>query len=383
MHNGFVAEKAVSSGGSASWVVVDAVDFTLHVESCAYLAGLRARDRSVNTERVYAGRVALYLSYCRAGGLDWANPGFGNLARFLRWLVDEPLPPRAGAWAGPPRYRSKKTANQIVTVVCEFLRFGVRYGWVSPETVAQLSEPKFLSFVPAGFNTGEDGQFRTVRAKEIRFTVGSEPHRLFTSEEFALLVAAATNARDRFLVAVTGAAALRIGETLGLCREDLHFLRDSRPLGCAVPGPHLHVRRRMNQSGALAKSRVPRSIPVTEPVVDLYAEYVFEREAVAAAAANDAVFVNLFREPLGRAMSYPNANQLFERLLRRAGLQGHLHMLRHMTATAWVRGGVDRDVVQALLGHVSPVSMDPYLHASDQDKRAAVERVALLTGWRG
>jgi len=139
----------------------------------------------------------------------------------------------------------------------------------------------------------------------------------------------------------------------------------------------------MNQNGALAKSRTPRSIPVTEPVVDLYADYVFERARVPQAAANDAVFVNLFREPLGLAMSYPNANQLFERLLRRTGLQGHPHMLRHMTATAWVRSGVDRDVVQALLGHVSPVSMDPYLHASDQDKRAAVERVALLTGRQG
>ncbi len=364
-------------------MVLDAVDYSLHVEASAYLEGLRARDCSVNTERVYAGRVAVYLSYCRSQGLDWANPGFGNLARFLRWLVGEPLPARGGRPVGAPRFRSKMTANQIMTSVCEFLRFGVRYGWVSPAIVGQLTEPKFLSFVPPGFDPGEDGQFRSVRAKEIRFTVGREPHKLFTHEQFALLVAAATNARDRFFVAVAGATAMRIGETLGLRREDLHLLGSSRSLGCAVPGAHLHVRRRMNQNGALAKSRTPRSIPVTEPVVDLYADYVFERDRVPQAAANDAVFVNLFREPLGRAMSYPNANQLFERLLRRAGLQGHLHMLRHMTATAWMRSGVDRDVVQALLGHVSPVSMDPYLHASDQDKRAAVERVALLSGRQG
>jgi len=41
-----------------------------------------------------------------------------------------------------------------------------------------------------------------------------------------------------------------------------------------------------------------------------------------------------------------------------------------------LRSGVARDVVQTLLGHVSPSSMDPYLHASDQEKRDAVERVA-------
>ena len=51
------AERAISPDESVSWVVVDA-DYRLHVEGCAFLAGLRGADRSVNTERVYAGRGA-------------------------------------------------------------------------------------------------------------------------------------------------------------------------------------------------------------------------------------------------------------------------------------------------------------------------------------
>jgi len=43
--------------GGSRWVVVDP-DYALHVEATAFLAGLQAADRSVNTERVYAGRVA-------------------------------------------------------------------------------------------------------------------------------------------------------------------------------------------------------------------------------------------------------------------------------------------------------------------------------------
>ncbi|MER6477160.1 hypothetical protein ACFFSH_34300 [Streptomyces filamentosus] len=35
-------------------------------------------------------------------------------------------------------------------------------------------------------------------------------------------------------------------------------------------------------------------------------------------------------------------------------------------------------MVQNLLGHVSPSSMEPYIHATDTDKREAVERVAAI-----
>jgi integrase/recombinase XerD len=76
----FAAERAISpTDGSSSFVVVDAA-FTLHCESCEYLASLRFRDRSVNTERVYAGRLALFLTYCAAGRLDWRSVTVDDLA---------------------------------------------------------------------------------------------------------------------------------------------------------------------------------------------------------------------------------------------------------------------------------------------------------------
>jgi integrase len=68
--------------------------------------------------------------------------------------------------------------------------------------------------------------------------------------------------------------------------------------------------------------------------------------------------------------------ELFDRLAKKTRLTARPHMLRHGAATAWVRAGVDEDVVQDLLGHVSRSSLTPYLHASEADKRAAVELVA-------
>ena len=59
----YVAERSISpSTGAERWVVADARTFDLHVEACAFLAGVRSKGRSPNTERVYAGRLALYLN---------------------------------------------------------------------------------------------------------------------------------------------------------------------------------------------------------------------------------------------------------------------------------------------------------------------------------
>jgi integrase len=372
----YAAERAISPlDRSVSWVIVDEA-LQLHPKSCAFLAQLRARDLSSNTERVYAGRTALYLSHCSGHGVDWSSPGVPGLARFLRWLVEEPLPPRGLRALAEPRFRSRKTANAVMTTVCEFLRFGAGHGWVPGELVAQLSEPKFLAFTPPGFQAGEDGQYRMVRAKVLKYQVADDGYDWLTADQAVALIPLARLARDRFLIALLGQTGLRIGEALGLRREDMHLLSDSQSLGCKVPGPHVHVRRRINANGALAKSRNPRSVPVTWELVDLYAEYVYERDAVVEAAECDMVFVNVARPPLGRAMSYPNAKDMFDRLARRAGFEVWPHLLRHTAATGMLRAGTPRDVVQQILGHASPISMDPYLHASDQDKRRAVERVA-------
>ncbi|MFD0622157.1 hypothetical protein ACFQ2K_06105 [Streptomyces sanglieri] len=120
--------------------MVVSADYELHVEACAYLASLRRVDRSVNTERVYAGRVALYLSYCVTHGIDWKKPGLPTLARLLYWLVEEPTPSKGQKPGVEPRFRSKVTANQIMTTLCGFLQFCGQQGWVSSETVGQLSE---------------------------------------------------------------------------------------------------------------------------------------------------------------------------------------------------------------------------------------------------
>jgi len=370
--------RAVSpSDGAVSWVVVDA-DLDLHVEGCAFLAGLRGRDRSINTERVYASRVALFLSWCSGEGIAWKEVRLDQMARFKRWLVSEPLPSRRRAGGGPVRRRSPATADAVLGTACEFLRFCALHDLVDPARVTKLYESRYLRFVPPGLEAGEDGRRRTVRSRVLKFAVSEAPFEFIEADRVAELVAAAGNTRDRFLVALVAMTGARIGETLGLHRTDMHFLADSHILGCAVGGPHLHVQRRPdNANGALAKSRFPRSIPVPEEAVGLYADYAHER-AMRLGDGDDSplVFVNLYRPPLGGPLRYQAAKDMFDRLARSTGLIVRPHLLRHTAATTWLAQGTPRDTVQALLGHVSPTSMQPYLHPNEVDKRAAVERGA-------
>ncbi|WP_434593672.1 tyrosine-type recombinase/integrase [Streptomyces sp. A5-4] len=348
----------------------------MHSEACAYLVGLRGAGRSFNTERTYAGRIALYLTYCADHGVDWTRPSLPQLLAMMRWLVDEPLPPKGRRVATEARYREERTANAIMGTVGELLTWCSLQGWVPVTVVSQLIQPKYLHYTPPGFDAGEDGQNRNVKGRRIKFRVAVPGYEWLSDDEIHRLIGFTTHARDRFLVSLLAVTGMRIGEALGLRREDMHFLPDSTSLGCRVEGPHVHVRRRRNSNDAYAKSPEPRWIPVEADTVGAYAEYRYERDEVAEAVACDMVFVNLFRAPLGEPMKYPSTYELFKRLAERAGFRARPHMLRHSAITRWVRSGVARDVCQDMAGHVSPSSMDPYTHTTDQDKRDAVELVA-------
>ncbi|WP_331750802.1 tyrosine-type recombinase/integrase [Streptomyces globisporus] len=351
--------------------------YELHPEACEYLQSLRAVNASVNTERTYAGRVALYLSHCAERGIDWRRPTLGQLSGFLHGLVQEPLPSRSRVESAEPRYRDEKTANAILSATGRFLDFCSTRGWVPLEVVNLLWEPKFLQHLPPGYDVGEEGQFRVVQTRKVKFQVAVDGYEWLLPDQIETVIGLTRNARDRFLVTLLAVTGARIGEVLGLRREDMHFLADSRSLGCPEGGPHVHIRRRdNNRNGALAKARQPRSIPVEADTVGFYSEYQYERDRVPEAAESDMVFVNLFRQPLGQPVKYHGAKDLFDRLAKKAGFAARPHMLRHSAATRWIRGGTDPDVVQDLMGHVSSQSMQPYLHSTSQERRDAVERGA-------
>jgi integrase/recombinase XerD len=364
----FRAERAVSPrDGSELWVVLDP-GLVMHRGATDFLRALHGASRSPNTIRVYAGRVAGFLGWCAGQGVEWSSISLAELARFKHFV--EATPGRGG------RLRSGATVNATLTAVCEFLRFCARTGLIEAAVAERLSEPRWLRFTPPGFDAGESGQFRTVRARALKARAQVPFPEALTSEQAEAVLACCRRPREHFIVILLLETGLRIGEALGLRRADMHLLPDSRALGCATVGAHIHVRHRANPSGALAKSRFPRTVPASDAVLPAYAGYQYERAALADGEGTDMVLVNLYHQPRGAAMTYRAAKGFFDRLARGCGFPVRPHMLRHTAATNWVRAGTDLDVVQALLGHVSLASTTVYLHARDEDKRRAVEAVA-------
>ncbi|TAP38796.1 tyrosine-type recombinase/integrase [Arthrobacter sp. S39] len=368
----WIAFSVIHKAGGPSWAVVDASTYELHPEASAYLHYLLGSARSTNTIRAYAQRLAAFFTWIGPARLDWTE-GVPVVSRFIRELAVTALDtPDGTAEYREPRYRSGKTMNQYAAAITQFYMWAARSDLISEKTAAGFYETR-IAYGYSGDRLlpGQVSRSRAVRAKEVE-----EAPKLMNETGAKSLLEAVSNHRDRFLVALMMETGVRIGEALGLRTEDLHLFHDSRAVGCAAAGPHIHVRRRQNPNAALSKSSNPRTVPVTETVCTLYYPYLEDRIDLLAQDSSPMVFVNLYsRAHAGEALKYSNTVKMFYRSSGRTGLRVNPHMTRHTAATRWKRAGVPARDVQALLGHRSPSSQLVYEHTSDQDLRDAIEGV--------
>ncbi len=355
------------------WTVVDDGYRVVRVAD-AYLQHLRlGQDAAESTTKAYAEALALYLRWCAQGSRDWRTAA-ERLGGFITWLKHTPADPDAPA-AGPgvKDVRGPGRINRILSVVRGFIRHAVVIG----EVLVALYDISDGRHLPAEVR-GEVSGLRYVARPRHRLSETETVVDRATDMEVLELLRACRSARDRFIVMAMARAGLRRGEVAGLRRQDMHLVCDATMLGCAVPGAHLHVRRRDNPNGAWAKSRRTRAVPVDELLVLAYDTYSFEREECRPARRCDFVLVNLFREPLGAPMRPGALNELLAALSRRAELarEVHPHMLRHCFGSNVLEAGGALDEAQALLGHASAASTQVYLHPSHDRLRHAVDRVA-------
>jgi integrase len=160
---------------------------------------------------------------------------------------------------------------------------------------------------------------------------------------------------------------VRIGEALGLRHADI------APAECEIT-----VVPRVNDNGARSKSRDQRTIPVSVELIRLWGDYLHGEYGD---LDSDYVFVNLFAEPRGQALSYPAVYELVKRLRRRTGIEFDPHWCRHSAATRMLRDGVPIEVVSTLLGHSSvTTTLSVYGHLSAEDARRALEKAGWFTG---
>lgn len=357
-------------GGVGYWTVVDG-DYQRHPEADAFLLHLRfAADAAEGTTRAYAGDVALFLTWLGQTG-DFVAAA-RRLSTFMAWLRMTPIPPgRRNAG----QVRSVHRQQRVLVAVREFFKFCAAEKLVDGAVLAVLYEVADDQHLPAHLKPEGQGLAYVARPRHrLRLPRAVHPD-LCSPEEFQALLAAASNWRDRFLLVLLWFTGMRIGQALGLGREDLHFGASSRELGCSMEGPHVHVVRRENSNGARSKSRHPLVVPLDEFVIIFFERYHAVRSTTRGAAENPLLFVNITKNA-GAGMTPAYAEALFKRLSRKAGIRPiHPHMLRHAFATAVRKAGAPLDVVQALLGHTSLQSTMIYDHVALEQMRHAITAV--------
>jgi integrase/recombinase XerD len=363
--------------GARYWTVVDE-EFTPVPVADRWLLHLRfGRSRAELTTNAYAEAIALFLVWCRRTGREWRVTA-ADLGLFIVWLQYTPVgsPGQVVLGPGSAPVRQERQVNKILTAVRGLLTFAVSVEEAPPSVVGQLYEVADARDLPVAVR-GEGPRLRYRLGVQHRLQEPENPVDRASDEEIVALFRACRNARDRLVILLLGRAGLRRGQAAGLRRQDCHLLADARALGCAEQGAHLHVVRRQNANGAWSKSRASWTAPVDFLVVQAFDQYADERQARMGAGGTEFLLVNLFREPVGAPMPPHAFNALLSELARRAGLERMVtpHMLRHAMASNAADAGAALDELQALLGHRSPYSSQPYLHPSRERLRDAVTRV--------
>lgn len=289
----------------------------------------------------------------------------------MAWLR---LPPgadhdRVAVLASTAHRCSASTVNRNLSAVCGFYEHQARRGVeVSAVLTVWRSDrgrrSRATSWKPFLVHTAR-GTARRERVIKLR-AVTQRP-RTLDGEQVRAILDTCQRQRDRLLVMVLHPAGLRVGEALGLRHSDV-----------AVADRELHVVPRDNANGARVKGWRARTVPVDAALVRSYADYLHEEYGD---LDSDYVFVNLWGEPRGHALSYGTVHDLVVRLRRRTGVAFEPHMLRHTYATDLLRRGTPVEVVSKLLGHASiSTTADTYAHLTVGDTRQALIDAGYLAG---
>ena len=255
------------------------------------------------------------------GAADWGK-GPEPATRYLARL------------SSPPRLLRPASLRRKAAVVRAFYRFAYAEELIAVDVAGMLDLPRQARRLPDVLDAEET-------ARLLEAVDPGEPQA----------------ARDRALLELLYASGLRVGEALGLDREDL-----------SLEGAFVRV---------IGKGDRERLVPVGEPALEALARYLEGvRPAWLARAGAVSRGGPLFLTPHGRRLDRMGAWRAIQRAALRAGLASHVtpHTLRHSFATHLLEGGADLRVVQELLGHASISTTQLYTHLTGERIKAVYAR---------
>jgi integrase/recombinase XerD len=330
-----VQRVVMPDSDAESWTVLDE-GYRVVEPVEAFLVHLCDQERSPNTVRSYAYDLRDFFEYLRAREVGWAAVTLEVAAGFKPWLR-LPVAARRGAVSALPSVEARcceSTINRKLAAVLSFYEFHRRHGVDVGLRLEEGRRPARLSRTAWRPFLAHASGWRPQR-RELKLRTPQRKVRVLSEEQVQVLLDACDRLRDRFLLAVLYDAGLRLGEALGLRHDDL-----------CTADLAVEVRPRQNANGARAKTW-ERTVPASAGLFRLHAEYLCTEYGD---LDSDYVFVSLFTQKPGRALSFGAVYDLVSRLCRRTGIAFTPHMFRHTYATRLLRQGVGLEVVQRLLG---------------------------------
>jgi integrase/recombinase XerD len=331
-----------------------------------WLLSQRTRN-SPNSVRRWAESLSLWWRWCVDTGADPMRPSAVGFSGYVTALQSVPkgraLTSNVVALPGDRRLRGDSTVRIRVGDVKLFYRWALDQDDLIPLTnarqIIRYSSPRASQRMSAP----------RLDVAQVRSLQGQGLH-----------------PRDRLTVELLHGAGLRRGEALGLHVGDL-CLNDeiAQVFDCRQFhrfGTHLHVVRRMNPNGAIAKSRHARVVPIPARVLIAYQDWqgwMFDH--MPTAIESRFVLLSLSGPTKGKPWSLAGLRDMWERNIKTIpGLEAsYPHLLRHTYASELRDAGVDMLVISELLGHRSPSSTEIYTHSQAVHLRDAV---ASLADWR-
>ena len=164
---------------------------------------------------------------------------------------------------------------------------------------------------------------------------------VLTADEIDYLLDAVNDIKYKAMFAIMYSSGLRVSEVIHLHYDDI-----------SRTNMQIHVRD--------AKNRMDRYTILSKRCLDILTQYWFAK-----GRPRGILFPNKFT---GNYLTVSTLEQVMRRAVSDAELsvKATPHSLRHSFATHLMEQGVDRQHIQALLGHRDPKSTEIYLHVSNK-----------------
>ena len=224
---------------------------------------------------------------------------------------------------------SKRTVARKMACLRSFFKFLCREGYVKTSPAAGLQTPKLEKRLPLFLDTNQ--VVKLIESPDL-------------SDIYGL--------RDRAILETLYSSGVRVGELVGINRENIDFI-----------------------SGVLkvyGKGKKERLAPIGDKALRAVRAYL-EKLKPSDTKEKKAVFLN----KKGRRMSDRGVRRIVEKYIRKTSLNEEIspHSLRHSFATHLLDRGADLRSVQELLGHANLSTTQIYTHVTPERMKSIYDKV--------